>query len=146
MSNSSPQTRRTGRAVALAVVALAAGPDVTGVVQAISAEQGVVAFQTITIEQLAQRLEHKDFLFVNVHIPYEGEIARTDLFIPFDQIGQDLSLLPADKAAPIVLYCRSGRMSEIAAGGLAALGYTSVSHVAGGMVEWARSGRPILAK
>lgn len=106
----------------------------------------MVAFQTITTEALAQMLEHKDFLLVNVHIPYEGEIAQTDAFIPFDQIGENLGLLPTDKSAPIVFYCRSGRMSEIAAGELAARGYTNVSHVAGGMVEWVTGGHEVLNK
>ncbi len=146
MSEVDPPSRRIGAVAAGALIALMAwaGPGV--VVSAISSEQSVAAFQTIATEQLAQMLEHKDFLFVNVHIPYEGEIARTDAFIAFDQVGENLDLLPADKSAPIVLYCRSGRMSEIAAGELAALGYNNVSHLAGGMVEWAKGGRELLYK
>ncbi len=145
-SKNGSKRRRISGLAALAPMALAAGANVIGAFPAASAEQSVVAFRTITIEQLAQMLEHKDFLFVNVHIPYEGEIARTNLFIAFDQIGQNVGLLPADRSTPIVLYCRSGRMSEIAAGELAALGYTNVSDVAGGMMEWARSGRALLHK
>jgi len=77
------------------------------------AGQSTPAFETITSAQLAERLNHKDFVFVNVHIPYEGEIEQTDAFVPFDDIGENLDLLPDDKSAEIVLYCRSGRMSEI---------------------------------
>jgi rhodanese-related sulfurtransferase len=77
---------------------------------------------------------------INVHIPLEGEIARTDAFIPFDRIGENLDQLSADKDAAVVLCCRSGRMSEIAANELAARGYTNVSHLAGGMSEWVRAG------
>ena len=110
------------------------------------AEQSSPALQTITSAQLAQRLREKNFVLVNVHVPYEGEISGTDVFIPFDQIGQNLDLLPADKSAEMVLYCRSGRMSEIAGNELSAIGYTNVSHLAGGMIDWAASGNEVLRR
>jgi hypothetical protein len=40
---------------------------------------------TITSDQLAEKLARKEFFFVNVHIPYEGEIEQTDAFIQFDK-------------------------------------------------------------
>lgn len=103
-------------------------------------------FSTIASAELAERLPDKDFVFINVHIPYEGEIDGTDAFIPFDRIEENLDRLPADRDAAIVLYCRSGRMSEIAARELVRRGFTRVSHLAGGMVEWERSGYPLLRK
>lgn len=113
---------------------------------AAAAEQGAPTFRTITQAQLAQMLTRKDFLFVNVHIPYEGEIEATDLFIPFDRIADNLDKLPSDKNANMVLYCRSGRMSEIAAATLSKLGYTRVSHVAGGMNAWRDAGHTVVEK
>jgi len=114
--------------------------------EVVAAESTTAAFQTITPKDLAQMLQHKDFVLVNVHIPYEGEIAQTDALIPFDQIAANLDKLPADKTATIVLYCRSGRMSEIAATTLAGLGYTHVAHLGGGMIGWEAAGQSLLHK
>ena len=103
------------------------------------------SYQDITPDQLHAMLANKDFTMVNVHVPFEGNIDPTDLSIPYDQITEpaNLALLPADKAAPIVLYCRSGRMSAIAAEALVKLGYTYLSNLKGGMVAWEQAGYPI---
>ena len=135
---------RVGVVVLLALLGWESFPFNAG--SAAAAEVETPGFQTITSQDLPQMLQHKDFVLVNVHIPYEGEIAKTDVFIPFDQIAANLDKLPSDKTAKIVLYCRSGRMSEIAATTLASLGYTHVDHLAGGMIGWEASGQPLLHK
>lgn len=103
-------------------------------------------FTILTSQRLASMLENKDFFFVNVHVPYEGEIKNTDAFVPYDKIVENIDALPKDTNAKIVLYCRSGRMSDIAAKELVKLGYTNVSHLAGGMIEWEKNGYEILEK
>lgn len=108
--------------------------------------QQAPGYGTITVDELAPMLERKDFSLVNVHIPYEGELPQTDAFIQFDQIADNLDKLPAAKDAKIVLYCRSGRMSEIAGATLAGLGYTNVFHVEGGFNAWSLAGRDLLQR
>jgi rhodanese-related sulfurtransferase len=98
------------------------------------------SYQDVTAKELDSMLKSKDFLFINVHIPLAGNIAGTDLFIAYDQIEQNLSQLPADKSMKIVLYCRSGRMSAIAAEELVSLGYANVWNLDGGMDDWVQSG------
>ena len=101
------------------------------------------SYKNVSPDELTVMLKNKDFVFVNVHIPFAGSITRTDLSIPYDQIGQDLSQLPSDKNAKIVLYCRSGHMSTIAAEKLISLGYTNIWTLKGGMVDWENAGYEI---
>lgn len=88
-------------------------------------------------------LESKDFLFVNTHIPFDGDIPNTDLSMPFNEIEQYLDQLPSDKGAKIVLYCRSGNMSTDAAEQLVKLGYTNVYELDGGFNAWEVAGLAI---
>jgi rhodanese-related sulfurtransferase len=83
-----------------------------------------------------------DAVVVNVHVPYEGEIDGTDAFIPFDQIVGHVDL-PTDRDARLVLYCRSGNMSEQAGNAVIAAGYQDVSHLDGGMNAWSDDGREL---
>ena len=97
-------------------------------------------YQNVTPAEIQTMLKDKDFVLVNVHIPFAGNIPSTNLSIPYHEIQQNLSQLPADKNAKIVLYCRSGRMSEIAAEELVSLGYDNVWNLQGGMVAWEQAG------
>jgi rhodanese-related sulfurtransferase len=100
-------------------------------------------YKDITAVELQSMLENKDFILVNVHVPYKGHIAQTDIFIPYDQIDQNLGMLPEDKGAKIVLYCQGGNMSTIAAKTLANLGYTNVYQLIGGFESWREAGLPL---
>ncbi len=102
------------------------------------------AFQDITVQQLNEMLKEKDFTLVNVHIPYDGEIPQTDLFIPYDKIEENADRLPQEKNAKIVIYCRSDRMSNIASENLVEMGYMNVLNLRGGMKAWKASGHNLI--
>jgi rhodanese-related sulfurtransferase len=102
------------------------------------------SYVNVTPAELRSMLETKDFPLVNVHIPYEREIEGTDLFIPYDQVAERLGELPQERDAKLILYCRSGSMSAIAAEVLVGLGYTNVWNLDGGMIAWEQVGYPLL--
>ena len=64
----------------------------------------------------------------------EGHI-KGAILIPYTEIeNKAIELLP-DKDAQILVYCRSGRRSKIAAESLSKLGYTNVKEF-GGIIDW----------
>jgi rhodanese-related sulfurtransferase len=100
-----------------------------------------IGYENIYIDQFVKMMDRKDFILINVHVPYYAEIPQTDLLIPFDAIEQHIVDLPKDKDAKIVVYCMIGPMGDIAAEKLASMGYTRVSNFQGGMMAWTQAGR-----
>jgi rhodanese-related sulfurtransferase len=122
--------------VALLVVSCGSEADAPLGVQ-VTTDSGL--YREISIEELEPLLDDPSFTVVNTHVPFGGDIPGTDLSIPFDEIELNLSQLP-DTDANIVLYCRSGAMSTIAAEKMTQLGYTNVFEVEGGMIAWEERG------
>ena len=102
------------------------------------------SYVNVTPQELQSMLSDDDFLVVNVYAGDMGEIEDTDLFIPYDQIAGRVGELPSQRDSEIVLYCRSGRSSAIAATTLVGLGYTDVWNLDGGMIAWEEAGYPLL--
>jgi len=89
-------------------------------------------FHNISPKELKRDLENKDFFLLDVHIPEQEHIEKTDAFIAYDEIENHLSQLPKDKNEKIVIYCRSGSMSLEASQKLIDLGYKNVYNLEGG--------------
>ena len=64
----------------------------------------------------------------------EGHIVGS-ILIPYTEIGNKAQETLPDKDKQILVYCRSGRRSKIAAETLAKLGYTNVKEF-GGIIDW----------
>ncbi|CAB1059491.1 hypothetical protein D1BOALGB6SA_4253 [Olavius sp. associated proteobacterium Delta 1] len=101
-------------------------------------------YQNISMDRFVEMMEQKDFVLIDVHIPYAGEIPETDLLIPFNDIKQHKNELPDDKNTKIVVYCISGPMGYVAAEKLVSMGYRQVIHFQGGMVAWKNSGKRLV--
>lgn len=97
-------------------------------------------------EQAAALLADKEaanLYVLNVHTPYEGELEGTDATIEdWENIARHADQLPQDKQQPILVYCRSGRMSESAAEQLKQMGYQDIYHLDGGMRAYQNAGLP----
>jgi rhodanese-related sulfurtransferase len=125
-----------------ALTAISDAPATPGVPVAVAGGE----FRDILVPELEAMLEEKDFPLINVHVPFAGDLPGTDASIRYDEIGNNLDQLPADKDARIVLYCRSGSMSETAAETLVGLGYTDVYNLVGGFSAWVEAGLPLAAQ
>ena len=64
----------------------------------------------------------------------EGHIPGA-ILIPYTEIENQAEEMLPDKDNLILVYCRSGRRSKIAAESLAKLGYTNVKEF-GGIIDW----------
>ncbi len=63
--------------------------------------------------------------------------------IPLKSLLDHLDQLPADKSAPIVVYCAIGHRGAMAMTTLQLLGYTNVTSIGGGFNNWVKNGLPV---
>lgn len=108
------------------------------------------SFQDLEPQQIKNVLDNKEQLglfVLNVHTPYEGNLEGTDAIIEdWQNIKAHEDKLPANKATPLLVYCRSGRMSMSAVEQLRELGYSDIYHLKGGMKAWDAAGFEVLEK
>jgi sulfur-carrier protein adenylyltransferase/sulfurtransferase len=96
---------------------------------------------TITVQELKTKMDNKDdFYLIDVREPSEFEIVQIPgaRLIPKQGFidGSVLSTLPQDK--PIILHCKGGVRSAECLAILKNAGFADASHVAGGVIAWAK--------
>ncbi len=69
-----------------------------------------------------------------------GHLAEATL-VPLGELEQRRHEL--DPTAPVVIVCRSGRRSLVAADYLQQAGFRGARSLAGGMIAWAAAGQPV---
>jgi sulfur-carrier protein adenylyltransferase/sulfurtransferase len=92
----------------------------------------------ITVQELAERVQHNHLKLVDVREPHELEISRLPnaTNIPLGQLAARLSEL--DSAEDMVLFCKSGARSARALELLTSAGFKKVKNLKGGINAWAR--------
>lgn len=104
----------------------------------ISEPGDVSMYQQITQDEAKRIMDtEEEFIIVDVREQYEFDSGHINgaILIPYTEIENRAEELLPDKNMQILVYCRSGRRSEIAAECLANLGYTNVKEF-GGINDW----------
>lgn len=94
----------------------------------------------------APSLREKGFILVDVRSVEEhdtGAIPGTDLNIEFREMAKRHQEIGAGPDDHIVVYCQSGRRSNIAADTLTELGYRNVYNIRGSVNAWMQAGFPL---
>ena len=95
-------------------------------------------YYQITQEE-AKRImdEESDYIIVDAReqSEYDEGHIKGAIVIPYTEIEQKAEEMLPDKEQLILVYCRSGRRSKIAAQSLANMGYTNVKEF-GGIIDW----------
>ena len=95
-------------------------------------------YVNITAEEAKSIMESDaEYVIVDARTPEEfseGHIPGAVL-IPYDEISEKAESILTDKDKTILIYCRSGRRSKIAAEALLELGYTDIREF-GGIIDW----------
>ena len=101
-------------------------------------ESTEIAYMKISAEDAKEIMDSTDdFVLIDVREDDEytsGHIAGA-LLMPYGEIEQRAENKLTDKDQTILVYCRSGRRSAIAAQTLTQLGYTDVRDF-GGIIDW----------
>ncbi len=98
------------------------------------------SYRVVSVQELQAMLENKDFVMINVHIPWQGDIAQTDLQLAYDHIEQNLDQFPQDKDARILVYCLTSGIAKEAIAILLKQGYTNLWMLEGGTTAWEGAG------
>lgn len=95
-------------------------------------------YMNITPETAKQIMDtSKDYVILDVRTQEEFDQAHIPgaILIPNDQISAEAERILMDKNQLILVYCRSGRRSKLAAEELVKLGYTNIKEF-GGIIDW----------
>ena len=100
-------------------------------------DQGA-AYMNITAEEAKQIMDTEEgyiILDVRTQEEYDQGHIPGAIVISHEEITEKAEKVLTDKDQLILVYCRSGRRSKIAAEALAELGYTNIKEF-GGIIDW----------
>ena len=95
-------------------------------------------YVNITAEEARQIMDSEDgyiILDVRTQEEYDQGHIPGAIVISHEEIAEKAEAVLTDKDQLILVYCRSGRRSKIAAEALAELGYTNIREF-GGIIDW----------
>lgn len=125
--------------IALAVIAVGAFVFLSG---SDDTKEGVVN-EVISPAEYQNQFASREHVLVDVRTPaeYESGIIPDAININVEELASRVDELPKDQ--PIVVYCRSGNRSAVAADILAEAGFSEVYDL-GGIQTWQSQGNPVV--
>ena len=96
------------------------------------------SYMNITAQEAKEIMDTEEghvILDVREQDEYDAGHISGAILIPYTQIEAKANEMLPDKDQLILVYCRSGRRSKIAAEALAELGYTNIKEF-GGILDW----------
>lgn len=96
------------------------------------------AYMNITAEEARQIMDSEDgyiILDARTQEEYDQGHIPGAIVISHEEIAEKAEEVLTDKDQLILVYCRSGRRSKIAAEALVELGYTNIKEF-GGIIDW----------
>lgn len=110
----------------------------TSAASAAEEESKKISYEQITQEKAKELMDtQSDYIILDVREQEEYDEAHIKgaILIPDYEITQKAESVLTDKEQLILVYCRSGRRSKLAASDLAELGYVNVKEF-GGIIDW----------
>ena len=103
--------------------------------------------EEVTPEKAREELAGGDVILLDTREPHEHAEAHIDggVLVPPAEVLARADEVAPDPDARVLIYCRAGNRSAVAADQLAGqLGYSNVASVAGGIVRWQEEGLPVV--
>ncbi len=123
-----------GDATSIGIIGGADGPTAILV-----SEKGEKAMYDIITAEDAKKImdSGEEYVLLDVREQDEFDAGHIPgaILIPYTEIENKAEEMLPDKDKQILVYCRSGRRSKIAAESLAKLGYTNIKEF-GGIIDW----------
>ncbi len=102
--------------------------------------------EELTPEQAAAEIDAGGVAVIDTREPHEYEEAHIDggRLVPPGVLEDEIESAVPDHDQRVLVYCRSGNRSAKAAEQMAALGYSNVANVGGGILAWQEQGLPVI--
>lgn len=101
-------------------------------------ESTELSYEQISGEEAKQIIDSQSGYIIidaRTQAEYDSGHIKNAIMIPEYEISEKATTMLPDKEQLILVYCRSGRRSKIAAQALVDLGYTNVKEF-GGIIDW----------
>lgn len=102
---------------------------------------GMYNIKELDVNTLDSNKEQLHLIDVRTESEVSRGVINGAIHIPLHMLPLRATEIPQDK--PVVIYCNSGARSAQACAFMAAKGFDNMHNLAGGIMAWARSGKPL---